>query len=41
MAAIAILHETFDAFVGCRMPQAAAQAKRTRSRTLSQSTYTP
>jgi hypothetical protein len=41
MAAIAILHEIFDAFVSYRLRQAAAQAERTRSRTSSQSTCTP
>jgi hypothetical protein len=41
MAAIAFLHEIFDAFVSYRMRQAAAQAEQIRSRTSSQSTYKP
>jgi hypothetical protein len=41
MAAIAFLHEIFDAFVSYRMRQAAAQAEQARSRTSSQSTDTP
>jgi hypothetical protein len=41
MAAIAILHKIFDAFVSYRMRQAAAQAEQVRSRAPSQSTHAP